>query len=110
MESVNTFHDTTLSAIENVPLDFSSGPMDFQVHVTNRATFEVLLGRFFFKLTSCCTNDLPNRDQDIVITDSNTRKELRFLTIPWVKCCDHCLNGEHSVEHSAKAKAKEKGF
>ncbi|KAG2061354.1 hypothetical protein BDR06DRAFT_854018, partial [Suillus hirtellus] len=71
MESVNTSHDATLGVIENIPLDFDAGPLYFQVQVIERATFEVLLGCPFFKLTSCCTFDLPDREQDLILTDPN---------------------------------------
>jgi hypothetical protein len=30
--------------------------------------------------------DLPNGEQDILLTDPNTHKELRIPTLPWVKC------------------------
>jgi hypothetical protein len=53
MESVNMMCDSTLGVIENVPLDFGAGPMYFQVQVTAHANFGILLGRPFFKLTSC---------------------------------------------------------
>jgi hypothetical protein len=86
MESVNMMCDLTLGVIENVPLDFGVGPMYFQVQVTVCANFDVLLGCPFFKLTSCRTFDLPNGEQDILLTDPNARKELRIPTLPWVKC------------------------
>jgi len=53
MESVNMTCDSTLCIIKNVPLDFGAGPMYFQVQVTAPTNFDVLLGRPFFKLTSC---------------------------------------------------------
>jgi len=53
MESVNMTCDSTLGVIENVPLNFGAGPMYFQVQVTVRANFNILLGHPFFKLTSC---------------------------------------------------------
>jgi hypothetical protein len=53
MESVNMTCNSTLGVIENVPLDFGTGPMYFQVQVTARANFNILLGRPFFKLTLC---------------------------------------------------------
>jgi hypothetical protein len=85
MESVNMMCDSTLGVIENVLLDFGTGPMYFQVQVTVHANFNVLLGRPFFKLTSCRTFDLPNGEQDILLTDPNVHKELRIPTLPWVK-------------------------
>ncbi|KAG1850266.1 hypothetical protein C8R48DRAFT_778243 [Suillus tomentosus] len=110
MESVNTSHDTTLGVIENVPLDFGAGPLYFQVQVIERATFEVLLGRPFFKLTSCRTFDLPDGEQDLILTDPNACKELRIPTLPWVKrqlardakCASHA--------HSHALKEEEQGF
>jgi len=44
MESVNTMKDAMLGVVENVPLDFGAGPMFFQVQVTERANFKILLG------------------------------------------------------------------
>jgi hypothetical protein len=85
MESVNMMCDLTLGMIENVLLNFGAGPMYFQVQVTARTNFDVLLGRPFFKLTSCQTFDLPNGEQDILLTDPNVRKELCIPTLPWVK-------------------------
>jgi hypothetical protein len=78
--------DSTLGMIKNVPLNFGTGPMYFQVQVTACANFDVLLGRPFFKLTLCRMFDLPNGKQDILLTDPNTRKELHIPTLPWVKC------------------------
>jgi hypothetical protein len=86
MESVNMTCNSTLGMIENVLLDFGAGPMYFQVQVTAHTNFDVLLGRPFFKLTSCQMFDLPNGEQDILLTDPNMHKELRIPTLPWVKC------------------------
>jgi hypothetical protein len=109
MESVNTSKDATLGVVENVPLDFGGGPMYFQVQVTERANFEILLGRPFFKLTACRTFDLPDGEQDILLTDPNTRKELRIPTLPWRKPCPRCTKGMTCVEHSVH-KEEGKGF
>jgi hypothetical protein len=89
MESVNTTRDSMLGVIENIPLDFGGGPMFFQAQVTERVNFEILLRHPFFTLTSCHTYDLPDREQDIVITDLNTArgKEMHIPTLPWVKNC-----------------------
>jgi len=76
--SVNTSKGSTLGVIENVPLDFGVGPMYFQVQVT------VLLGRPFFKLATCHMFDLPNGEQDILLTDPNSCKELHLTTQQWV--------------------------
>jgi len=107
MESVNTTKDATLGVVENVPLDFGAGPMFFQVQVTERANFEILLGRPFFKLTACKTFDLPNGDQDILLTDPNTRKELRLPTQQWVKRCGCCVSGLPCPQHAPKPRVEE---
>jgi hypothetical protein len=109
MESVNTNKDATLGVIENVPLDFGGGPLYFQVQVIPRASFEILLGRPFFKLTTCRTFDLPDGEQDILVTDPNTRKELRIPMLPWVKRCERCTSGHSCSDHPPKVK-EEKGF
>jgi hypothetical protein len=85
MESVNMTCDSTLGVIENVPLDFGVGPMYFQVQVTLHMNFDILLGCPFFKLTLCQTFDLPNGEQDILLTNPNVHKELHIPTLPWVK-------------------------
>jgi len=82
MESVNMTCDSTLGVIENVPLDVGAGPMYFQVQLTARTNFNILLGRPFFKLTSCQTFHLPNGEQDILLTDPNACKVLRIPTLP----------------------------
>ncbi|KAG1770538.1 hypothetical protein EDD22DRAFT_948479 [Suillus occidentalis] len=109
MESVNTSKDTTLGIVENVPLDFGGRPMYFQVQVTECASFEILLGRPFLKLTTCRTFDLPDGEQDILLTDPNTRKELRIPTLPWCKPCPRCTKGMTCIEHSFH-KEEGKGF
>ncbi|KAG2347093.1 hypothetical protein BDR05DRAFT_876856 [Suillus weaverae] len=76
MESVNMSQDVTLGVIENILLNFGGGPMCFQIQVTECANFEILLGHPFFILTSCCTFDLPNGEQDILLTDPNMHKEM----------------------------------
>ncbi|KAG2335417.1 hypothetical protein BDR05DRAFT_835415, partial [Suillus weaverae] len=81
MESVNTSKDATLGIIENVPLDFRGGPMYFQIQVMKCTNFDILLGRPFFKLTSCHTSDLPDREQDIFLTDPNTCKQMHIPTL-----------------------------
>jgi hypothetical protein len=102
MESVNTTKDATLGVVENVPLNFGAGPMFFQVQVTERVNFKILLGRPFFKLTACKTFDLPNGDQDILLTDPNMRKELHLPTQRWVKRCGRCVSGLPCPQHAPK--------
>jgi hypothetical protein len=83
--------------------------MYFQVQVTECANFETLLGHPFFKLTACRTFDLPDGEQDILLTDPNTRKELRIPMLPWQKPCLRCAKGMTCIEHSIH-KEEGKGF
>ncbi|KAG1832767.1 hypothetical protein EV424DRAFT_1533451 [Suillus variegatus] len=95
MDSVNTSRDETLGIIENLPLDFGTGEMLFQVQVVPCANFEILLGRPFFTLTSCKTEDLPSGEQDITLMDPNTVKVIRIPTDRWLKKCPGCINDPH---------------
>jgi len=95
MESINTSTDETLGVIENLQLDFGVGEMLFQVQVVPTANFDVLLGRLFFTLTSCHTEDLPNGKQDVTLTDPNTGKVIRIPTNQWAKKCAGCEAGTH---------------
>jgi hypothetical protein len=104
MESVNTSTDEMLGVIENLPLDFGVGEMLFQVQVVPTANFDMLLGRPFFTLTSCCTEDLPNGKQDVMLTDLNTGKVICIPTNRWAKKCAGCEAGVHPPD------ARKKGF
>ncbi|KAG2061170.1 hypothetical protein BDR06DRAFT_870544 [Suillus hirtellus] len=92
MELVNTNKDVMLGVIENVPLNFRGGLLYFQVQVIPCMSFEILLGRPFFKLTTCHTFGLPDGEQDILVTDPNMHKELHIPTLPWVKRCTSGLS------------------
>jgi hypothetical protein len=116
MESVNMSRDSMLGVIKSIPLDFRGGLMYFQVQVTKHANFEVLLSCPFFTLSSCCTFDLPNREQDVLLMDPNTCKELCIPTLPWVKNCQTtthgapCTQGTHIHTHANVAKVDDQGF
>lgn len=86
-------HDSILRVIENIMLDYRGGPMYFQVQVMECVNFEVLLGCPFFMLTLCRTFDLPSGEQDILLTDPNTHKEMRIPTLPWVRNCQVVVHG-----------------
>jgi hypothetical protein len=107
MESVNTTKNVMLGVVENVPLDFGVEPMFFQVQVTEHANFEILLGQPFFKLTACKTFNLPNGNQDILLTDLNTCKELCLPTQQWVKHCGHCVSRLPCPQHTSKLRLEE---
>jgi hypothetical protein len=95
MESINTLTDEMLGVIENLPLDFGAGEMLFQVQVVPTANFNMLLGQLFFMLTSCRMEDLPNGEQDVILTDPNTGKVICIPTNRWAKKCAGCEAGVH---------------
>ena len=101
MESANKSKDATLGVIENLRFDFGAGEMLLQVQVIEKATFEVLLGRPFYALTSCKTVDFINGDQNITISDPNSGKEIMIATRPWLKACPRCRKGVHCKMHAA---------
>ncbi|KAG1849034.1 hypothetical protein F4604DRAFT_1935122 [Suillus subluteus] len=105
MELVNTSTDKMLGVIDNLLLDFGMGEMLFQVQVVLTANFKILLGRPFFMLTSCHTEDLSNREQDITLTNPNSGKVIRIPTNHWVKRCPECEKGSHPPPSNHK-----KGF
>jgi hypothetical protein len=104
MESVNTLTNEKLGVIENLLLDFGAGEMLFQVQVVPTTNFDVLLGWPFFMLTSCRMEDLPNGEQDVMLTDLNTGKVIHILTNQWAKKCAGCEAGVHPPN------ARKKGF
>jgi hypothetical protein len=101
MESINTSTNKTLGVIENLPLHFGAGEMLFQVQVVLTAKFDVLLRQLFFTLTSCCMEDLPHSEQDIMLTDLNTGKVICILTNRWAKKCAGCKAGMLICTNSA---------
>ncbi|KAJ8594385.1 hypothetical protein M405DRAFT_703794, partial [Rhizopogon salebrosus TDB-379] len=80
MESANTNKDATLGVIENLGFDFGAGEIRLQVQVIEHANFDVLLGRPFYAHTSCKTQDFINGDQNLMLSDPNTGKEITIAT------------------------------
>lgn len=105
-----------LGVIKNILLDLW-GPMFVQVQVTEHMNFEILLGCPFFTLTSCCTFDLPNGNQDILIMDPNLHREMQIPTLPWVKNCQAtaqhgapCIEAMHNHVHVNASQIDGQGF
>lgn len=79
MQSANSQSTPTEGLITG--LNFGIGGLDlpFQVHVVQGAPFDLLLGRPFFRFTSCRTFDNLDGSQQITLTCPNTG---RVVTIP----------------------------
>lgn len=79
MEAANSSKNFTAGLVED--LKFTIGGIDLflQVQVVDNAPFEILIGRPFFRLTSCTTQDYADGTQDLTITCPNTG---RCITIP----------------------------
>ena len=83
MKSANNTDSFTLGLIPNVAFNFGDINVKLQVQVVpNEAPFDVLLGRPFFSLTSCRSQDFPSGDQHITLTCPNTNAEVTLPTHP----------------------------
>ena len=81
MQSANNSIEQTLGLIRDLPFDFGGVVLHLQVHVVRNAPFEVLLGRPFFSLGSCNTEDFVKGDQYITITDPNSEASIKLPTL-----------------------------
>jgi hypothetical protein len=80
MESANNTRNHTLSLIQNVRLTLGPISLLLQIQVIEDAPFEVLLGRPFFALSSCITEDSTNGESYITIRDPNMGERAKFFT------------------------------
>jgi hypothetical protein len=80
MESANQQTNHTLGVVENVNVSFGHITVALQIQVVENAPFEVLLGRPFFSLTNCVTEDSQVGDSFITLRDPNTGKRAKFPT------------------------------
>jgi hypothetical protein len=85
LTSANASHNDSIGRLAN--LRFTIGEIDFylQVQVMEDTAYEVLLGRPFMKLMNCITQDYPDGNQTLTITDPNTGKS---VIIPTVEHCE----------------------
>ena len=66
----------------NVPFQFGDITIYMQLHVQERAPFEILLGRPFEVITSAGIQNHPNGDQELTIKCPNTGKRQTMGTYP----------------------------
>lgn len=79
MQSANSQSSSTVGVIEDLKFNFNGIEVPLQVHVVQGAPFDLLIGRPFFRFTSCKTTDNTDGSQEITITCPNTG---RRVTIP----------------------------
>lgn len=79
MESANSQKNHTLGLIENLLLEVGGIKLSLKAHVVKDAPFYLLLGRPFFRYTSCGTQDFTNGSQDLTLTCPTTA---RVVTVP----------------------------
>jgi len=99
MESANQTKNATMGVVENLVFDVGCGELLLQVQVVEEANYEVLIGRPFFALTSCKTQDRINGDQTLTLTNPNNGKEITIPTQQWTKPCPRCSHGKQCTIH-----------
>jgi hypothetical protein len=79
MESADSNQSMMAGVVED--LKFTVGDIDFllQVHIVDRAPFDILMGRPF-PFTECHTKDRSDGTQELTITCLNNRKVLSIAT------------------------------
>jgi hypothetical protein len=82
MESANNTRNATLRVVQNVPLFLGPVALILHIQVIEDAPFKVLLGRPFFALSSCLTEDNIEGSTYITIRDPNSGEIAKFPTHP----------------------------
>lgn len=80
MQDVHGGVARTMGLARNVPFRFGDVTVYLQCHVQSRAPFMVLLGRPFDVLTESVVQNFGNGDQEITITDPNSKKKCTIGT------------------------------
>lgn len=80
MQDVHGGVAKTLGLARNIPFRFGDITVYLQCHVQSRAPFMVLLGRPFDVLTESCIQNFGNGDQEITITDPNSKRKCTIGT------------------------------
>jgi hypothetical protein len=71
MQSANGQLKPTLGVCRNVPFEFGEITVYLQLHVVEKAPFQVLLGRPFDVLTESVVQNFPDGDQWVTVTCPN---------------------------------------
>ncbi|KAJ7657947.1 hypothetical protein B0H17DRAFT_955520 [Mycena rosella] len=79
MQSANSQSNSTAGVITDLKFPIEGVDLLLQGHVVQGASFDLLMGRPFFRFTSCQTIDNMDGSQEITITCPNTGKR---VTVP----------------------------
>ena len=79
LEAANGTKSQTLGLVDYVTLTFGQLRVALRVQVVDDAPFELLLGRPFYTLTNCNTQDFTDGEQHLTVTDPQSK---RTFTIP----------------------------
>lgn len=82
MESAHGHVQPTEGLARNVPFRFREITVYLQVHIINKAPYQVLLGRPFDALTESLVKNFANGEQEITIVCPNTGKKCTMPTYP----------------------------
>jgi hypothetical protein len=82
MQSANGQLNKTKGLARNVPFKFGEITVYLQLHVVDRAPYQVLLGRPFDVLTKATVENFDNGDQLITVTDPNSGLKCTIPTYP----------------------------
>ena len=82
MQNVHGGIARTKGLARNVPFRFGPVTVYLQLHVQEKAPFEILLGRPFDVLTESVIQTFGSGDQELTITDPNTGKRYTMGTYP----------------------------
>ena len=99
MESANRTKNATMGVVENLVFDVGCRELLLQVQVVEHANYEVLIGRPFFALTSCKTQDCINGEQTLTLMNPNNGTEITIPTHQWTKPCPRCSQGMQCTIH-----------
>src|SRR6266849_1042552 len=80
MQSANSQSNATHGVVSDVILTLGGIDLPLPLHVVEGAPFDLLIGRPFFRFTSCQTRDFSNGSQEITITCPNTGKRATLPT------------------------------
>lgn len=80
MQNANASENSTMGLVRNIKFAFGDMELFIQVQVIDHAAYDILLGRPFFTLTECLTQDRVNGEQQLTITDPNSGRALVIAT------------------------------
>ncbi|EIN03363.1 hypothetical protein PUNSTDRAFT_48138 [Punctularia strigosozonata HHB-11173 SS5] len=80
IEVANNTTTQSCGSLKDVPFEIGGLTFNLQVQVVPEAPWEVLMGRAFHTFASCITQDFPDGNQYITITDPVSRRRVQIPT------------------------------